>query len=145
MSNRNEWDINVLALLGNVIRELQFDWSAIAQKLKNFIYEANETLIEVTPAICRQQYAKDYSKKSVVVVPVSAPVVIEIPLEVIKIANNDIVTTEKYVSTVSTQQIYKKYNDVTVEELLIHVDDKEKLMNKRKEEIFQIVLNSLGE
>lgn len=117
------WDESTIALLINATRALKFDWNAIANKLS-----AEVSHLIITPAICRQQYAKEYSKNvkdetpSVIIQATPSPATVE----------------------ASKAVIWDSFDKMSLDELIDHVNKKEQEMNLRKEAIFQRVLNSLG-
>ena len=123
MSDQSVWDKNTIALLVQTTRELKFDWNAISKKLASEVRH-----VEINPAICRQQYAKEYSKNT----KEEAPVV--------SVSS----TAAPVVAEPNKAEIWENFDKMSLEELIDHVNKKEQEMNTRKEAIFQRVLDSLG-
>lgn len=123
MAEDLNWNQTVLSLLVKTTRELKFDWNAVAKKLSQDVPGMTFTAVN-----CRQQYAKEYSKNT--------------KEEPTPIASNTV--SVETTSSSSTKVEWKSYDDLSLEELIEHVNKKEAEMNTRKEEIFQRVLNSLG-
>jgi hypothetical protein len=175
MTQDVNWNDDAISFLQKTTRDLKFDWNAISKTVSEH-FKSTDTLLDVSPLICRQQYAKDYSKRpsnisssstalknpySVVQNP-SAPII-----DVSKKVNNPahsttLVTTtnsstileieeQQVVPTLNQKeydlkhsQIFNSYNEMSLEDLIQHVNEKEVQLNTRKEQIFSSVLDSLS-
>lgn len=122
------WTPALVGYLRSVTRELKFDWNAIADNVRVFADQENLSGISVTPAECRKWFASDYH---VTVTSINAP-------------------GHSFSAEASEQEVQLKisaatnYDDMSMDELVAHVEATELQMKQRKEEIFGRVLSSLG-
>jgi len=132
MSLEENWTPELVLYLRNVTRELKFDWNAVAHKVQEFAVQENVPDALITPATCRKWFASDYH---VTVVGTTAATSsgdnVEEPVE-------DVLPSPKM------ENLMKDYEDMSMDELVAHVEAQELQMKQRKEEIFGRVLNSLG-
>ncbi len=119
----HNWPRDLIHFLNQTTRDCRFDWKEIHSRVTNYIVENKvHGIVEanVSVAVCREVFA----------------------------AVNTVQPPAPTVQSATDNQRRKLTSDVleslTLEELIEHVEKTEQEMNKRKEEIFQRVLHSLG-
>jgi len=140
-SDSNHWDSDTLDFLRVATRELQFDWPSIASKVQQYVDErgihAPNATILINPSTCRQQFASDYrAVNTAVTTSGGAEPAVESVSEILAAANANAPPT------VSSNGF--DYSDMTLDQLVAHVEANEKLLKERKEQIFHRVLQSLS-
>lgn len=121
-----------------VTRELKFDWAAISANVRSFAMEQNlnNDVAFITAATCREMFATDYSVE--VVVPSVAN-----QSEILEASNSkDASKTDKV--NANMEKMLKDYENMSLEDLIAHVEYTEENMKQRREKIFDRVLSSLG-
>jgi hypothetical protein len=133
--NNDDWDRDLINELNQCTRKLIFDWSKIASYLSNWTKERKLEII-ITPELCRKQFAL----LNIIALPDETNQENHI--------SNGNQQSEPDITTKKEKEKIKPlstpYDHLSVEELLEKVEKNEEEMTKRKEEIFQRVLLSLG-
>ena len=132
MSLEENWTPELVLYLRNVTRELKFDWNAVAHKVQEFAIQENATDAVITPATCRKWFASDYHVTVASAAPATAGD------ENVEESAEDVLPSPKM------ENLMKDYEDMSMDELVAHVEATELQMRQRKEEIFGRVLTSLG-
>jgi len=131
----SDWSPEMLDYLRRVTRELKFDWSRISDQMRDHLGSSSNVSCEVPvdPATCRLMFARDYRFD----------------------ASSSIVKAEEKAgldpppSTAGTAAAQsglptKNFENMSLDELISHVDSTEQAMKRQKEDIFRRVMNSLG-
>lgn len=118
------WPNELIIYLTHIVREHKFNWPLISDSVSHFAANLSTSntidITTITPEMCRRQFAASYD------------------YEHINTAIESNIDKEK-------EEIYKvNMDDLSLEQLIEHVDKKEKYIEKRKEEVFKRVLDSLG-
>jgi len=119
----------MLDYLQFVTRELKFDWVRISDHMRDHLGSCSH--VPVDPATCRLLFARDYRFDASVVSSTTSGVKVE--EDPPSSASN---------TAQSGQQ--KNFENMSLEELISHVDSTEQAMKRQKEDIFRRVMNSLG-
>jgi hypothetical protein len=129
-------DSKLLNELNVVARKFLFDWNKISHHLASFIANEGISVDDISPASCRTQFAACNS----VVLPTDG----SISGNHNQVAASTTTVTDNLVKSEDKPKEPNPYEHYTLEELMAHVEKNEEIMKKRKEEIFQRVLDSLG-
>ena len=82
--NNSEWSKELVAYLKSITRELKFDWSSIANQVRNHgsaDLGYGDTSF-VTPKTCREVFASDYSVETIVAQPAMQSTTDSTPMQV---------------------------------------------------------------
>lgn len=139
-----DWSPQMLDYLRSVTRELKFDWSRIAEHMRDhlgrsdLISSSSSCQVPIDPATCRLMFARDYRFDT------SAPVIkAEETAGTVSLLDpgpSSTVGNAAAQSGLST----KNFENMSLDELISHVDSTEQAMKRQKEDIFRRVMNSLG-
>lgn len=145
MSAHADWSRELVGYLKSITRELRFDWGAIETAVR--AHAAAELAYAdtsfVTCKSCREVFALDYSVESVPASTIStdaSDTAIQSPA-VVEVGSN--VGAGQQVNAEMATML-QDYESMSLDDLIIHVNNKEEQMKKRKEEIFGKILSSLG-
>ena len=140
MNSEDNWSPELLVYLRTATRELQFDWKAVTQAVREFAEsELPGHSLVIDPASCRQRFALDYkvsATETTDFAPSSDGKGIESPVD-----GEDEKNAEP---SVAMSSLLQGYENLSLEELIAPVDAAEEQMKVRTEQVFQRVLNSLG-
>lgn len=116
-----DWPGDLVHFLNQTTRECRFDWKEIQTRVKSYVIDRLPDIdsSSITVAVCREVFAA---------VNTVQPPVATAPVD----------------NSIRHQLSNQVLESLTLEELIEHVEKTEQVMNKRKEEIFQRVLHSLG-
>lgn len=134
-----DWSPEMLDYLRRVTRELKFDWSRISDQMRDHLGSSSSSSsseVSVDPATCRLMFARDYrfdASSSIVKAEETAGVILLDPPP-------STAGTAAAQSGLST----KNFENMSLDELISHVDSTEQAMKRQKEDIFRRVMNSLG-
>jgi hypothetical protein len=130
-----DWSPEMLDYLRRVTRELKFDWSRISDHMRDHL-GSSTCKVPVDPATCRLMFARDNrfdASSSIVKAEETAGVILLDPPP-------STAGTAAAQSGLST----KNFENMSLDELINHVDSTEQAMKRQKEDIFRRVMNSLG-
>eukprot|EP01036_Dinobryon_divergens_P022791 gene22791-31087_t len=136
------WPREVNEFLQVSTRELKFDWNLIAQAVSSFIDRNSIHFdFEITAARCRMQFSEGFDHETFnnkLVDSISRK-------EVNEIGNEVEISAE---STAEPERISKSFQEsvegLSLDELVLYVNEKEKQIEERKEILFKRILNSLS-
>ena len=133
-----DWSPEMLDYLRRVTRELKFDWSRISDQMRDHLGSSSSSSCQVSvdPATCRLMFARDYrfdASSSIVKAEETAGVILLDP-------------PPSTAGTAAAQSGLptKNFENMSLDELISHVDSTEQAMKRQKEDIFRRVMNSLG-
>lgn len=139
------WSNELVTYLKGRTRELTFDWNKIAEDVRNHGKTAlgfNDVSF-VTPKSCREAFASDYSVDKVLQSSGFDPQTIEQPAQQSPEQPNKAKTTPTKVN-VDMANMLREYENMSLDDLIEHVQKTEERMKVRREQIFGRVLSSLG-
>eukprot|EP01040_Poterioochromonas_malhamensis_P000966 gene966-1025_t len=127
LSNEFNWPESLIEELNTATRLYLFDWERIATHLQQFVV-ARELSIHISPDNCRENFAANASND-----PQNRSI-------------GDYPENEGF-HFIQERKAHSlpSYEGMSLEDLIETVDRNEREMKRKKEEIFQRVLNSLGE
>jgi hypothetical protein len=113
------WEGEILVALNSAASRLKFNWQEISVFLREYAQSnSSHSALTINAAICREVYAQNF----------------------IHLNKGDHVTT----AIASMHAEGPNIEELTLEELIKHVDKKEQELDRKKQQIFQRVLDSLG-
>lgn len=142
-----DWSPQMLDYLRCVTRELKFDWSRISDHMREHVQrlgsDANSSSssgqVPIDPATCRLMFARDYRFDA------SASIVkAEETAGKVSLLDPPPSSTAGNVAAQSSLPSTKNFENMSLDELISHVDSTEQAMKQQKEDIFRRVMNSLG-
>lgn len=120
----------IIVELNRLVRFHQFDWIKVAQDMNDFFKQSSAATV-VDPKWCRELFAQCNE--------------VRIPIKTESTTLNKAPSTGSGISTSnSSQEKIDNFSSYTLEELMEHVEKTEIELMKKKEEVFQRVLDSLG-
>lgn len=138
------WPREVKEFLQISTRQLKFDWNLIAQAVSSFV-ESNAISFgfEITAARCRMQFSEGFDHETF-----NNKLVDSISRKENNEVDSEVKISDETTATAEPERISKSFQEsvegLTLDELVLYVNEKEKQIEERKEILFKRILNSLS-